>query len=210
MAIRNIPKNQATKFCSRCKKTKPTKEFSSSGNTLRKWCKDCLLKRSVYQKNNRERINANAKRYLDKHPEAREKLRKRGRTYYHSHVEEQHTRASQWRQKNTSVCLLGDIRKRVIKFCLPFDVDAKYLDSIRPQGDICPLLGIKMVQNKGVLKDNSITIDRLIPELGYIKGNVLWCCYKANRMKNNATLDELKLLTKNLGRILSKKKDHNK
>ena len=38
----------------------------------------------------------------------------------------------------------------------------------------------------------------MIPELGYIKGNVWVISNKANRIKNNATLEELRLLVKNL------------
>ena len=39
--------------------------------------------------------------------------------------------------------------------------------------------------------DNSPSIDRLIPELGYIKGNVNVISLRANIIKNNATKDEL-------------------
>ena len=39
--------------------------------------------------------------------------------------------------------------------------------------------------------DDSPSIDRLIPELGYIKGNVNVISLRANIIKNNATKDEL-------------------
>ena len=34
------------------------------------------------------------------------------------------------------------------------------------------------------------SLDRLDPNLGYIKGNVVWCAYAINRMKNDFTYEE--------------------
>lgn len=56
---------------------------------------------------------------------------------------------------------------------------------------ICPVLGIPLVLGQGKLHDNSPTLDRIIPELGYVKGNVKVISYKANRIKNNGTLADL-------------------
>ena len=39
--------------------------------------------------------------------------------------------------------------------------------------------------------DNSPTIDRIVPELGYVKGNVVVVSAKANRIKNDATITEI-------------------
>ena len=40
-------------------------------------------------------------------------------------------------------------------------------------------------------KDASPSIDRIIPTLGYVRGNVIVVSLKANRIKNDATPDEL-------------------
>lgn len=37
-----------------------------------------------------------------------------------------------------------------------------------------------------------MSIDRLIPENGYVKENIVLCIYKANTVKNDLTLSELK------------------
>jgi hypothetical protein len=55
--------------------------------------------------------------------------------------------------------------------------------------DICPLLGTPM---------KSPSLDRIIPEKGYIKGNVWVISNRANTLKNDATLQELELLVENL------------
>ena len=39
--------------------------------------------------------------------------------------------------------------------------------------------------------DYSPSIDRIIPELGYVKGNVQIICMLANRIKSNATPDQV-------------------
>ena len=58
--------------------------------------------------------------------------------------------------------------------------------------DYCPVLGIPIFFTEGNgPKPNSPSIDRLKPELGYVKGNVNVISQKANRIKNDATLEEL-------------------
>ncbi len=55
--------------------------------------------------------------------------------------------------------------------------------------DTCPLLGTPM---------QSASLDRLDPSKGYIKGNVWVISNRANTLKNDATLSELKTLVENL------------
>jgi len=76
---------------------------------------------------------------------------------------------------------------------LPFDLQIS--DIVIPKR--CPMLGMDLVQGDGKLHDASPTLDRTIPELGYVKGNVRVISYKANRAKNNLTLEEMKLMVQN-------------
>lgn len=58
--------------------------------------------------------------------------------------------------------------------------------------NLCPVLKIPMIPaTDGVFTDNSPSLDRLIPYLGYTKGNVKVISMKANRIKTNATSNEL-------------------
>ena len=68
--------------------------------------------------------------------------------------------------------------------------------------EVCPLLNIPIFIGTKTACDNSPTLDRLIPSLGYVKGNILVISDKANRIKSNATIDELMLLTDNLHNII--------
>ena len=56
---------------------------------------------------------------------------------------------------------------------------------------LCPVLGIPLFVGKGRMCDNSPSLDKLNPALGYVKGNILVMSQKANFLKNNATPDEL-------------------
>ena len=60
--------------------------------------------------------------------------------------------------------------------------------------EFCPALGIKLVVNAGGkgFKDNSPSIDRVDPSKGYVAGNVAVISFRANRIKHNATVEELK------------------
>ena len=86
---------------------------------------------------------------------------------------------------------LSHIKSKAKKNNVPFDLPVEYAMSIFT--DICPALKTKLTWTEQNGKNkNSPSLDKIIPELGYIKGNVMWLSYKANLMKNNATASELK------------------
>lgn len=60
---------------------------------------------------------------------------------------------------------------------------------------ICPVLGIKLGHEGS--RDNTLSLDRVDPSLGYVKGNVRIISHLANRWKNNMTLEDAKLLVSN-------------
>ena len=85
---------------------------------------------------------------------------------------------------------LNNIRLRAKKKGLPFDISLD--DLVFP--DTCPVLGIPIRARSGAFSDNSPSIDRIIPALGYVKGNVAIMSYRANRIKCHASLAELKAI----------------
>lgn len=66
----------------------------------------------------------------------------------------------------------------------------------------CPVLGIKLnlkIPNRGDRGDNlrnydSPSLDKIIPSLGYAKGNIWVISYRANTIKNNCTFEEIQKL----------------
>jgi hypothetical protein len=65
--------------------------------------------------------------------------------------------------------------------------------------DTCPLLGVRLTYEnfKGNAPSNYATLDRIDPNKGYVEGNVQIVSFRANTLKSNATLEELKMIVKN-------------
>lgn len=61
-----------------------------------------------------------------------------------------------------------------------------------PPDLLCPVFGIRMqIATKQSNNPHSPSVDRIDPSMGYVKGNVQVISMLANRMKNNATKDQL-------------------
>lgn len=56
----------------------------------------------------------------------------------------------------------------------------------------CPVLGIPIRMERGRQTDNSLSIDRVDPKRGYTPDNVVFVSWKVNRLKSNATLQEMR------------------
>lgn len=82
---------------------------------------------------------------------------------------------------------LCQIKSKCKKKNIPFSISEK--DIIIPE--YCPVLGIKLVMNKGKMKDDSPSIDRIITNLGYVENNVVVVSWKVNRIKNNCNILDL-------------------
>ena len=95
-----------------------------------------------------------------------------------------------WNKKHPRKRMITHTRRRARKAGIPFNL--KYTDIVIP--DICPALGIPLFRGNGRVCANSPTLDRIVPEIGYVRGNVIVVSHKANAMKNNATLEEMQRL----------------
>jgi hypothetical protein len=60
----------------------------------------------------------------------------------------------------------------------------------------CPVLGIELNYFSEVMSNNSPSLDRFDPNGGYVKGNVVVISMRANRLKMNASPDELMAIAK--------------
>jgi len=54
----------------------------------------------------------------------------------------------------------------------------------------CPLLGIELDYFAERTQENSVSFDRLDSLKGYVKGNVIICSWRGNRIKNDGTAEE--------------------
>lgn len=62
---------------------------------------------------------------------------------------------------------------------------------------VCPLLGVPITGWSGGVGDKP-SIDRIDSSKGYVPGNVWFISHRANRIKSDASADELALMAKNL------------
>lgn len=83
--------------------------------------------------------------------------------------------------------LLSAAKRRAREKNLDFNLSIN--DIILPE--FCPILDIKLEFNESIVKDNSYSIDRIDSNKGYIVGNIQIVSFKANTLKNNATIEEL-------------------
>lgn len=169
-----------SKQCYTCKETKPLSEFrpmSRSADGLMYSCKDCYNEYQVaYRKRNLEKKRGWQKKAYKKmreSPEKWERMLTKTKDYIDGHKERY---------------LLWKTRSRSKEGGIPNNLDES--DIVIPE--TCPVLGIPIERSTGKHSDNSPTVDRINPELGYVKGNVLVVSFKANRLKSNATVEELR------------------
>lgn len=85
-------------------------------------------------------------------------------------------------------------KRRAKKAGIEFSVD--WSDFMIPE--VCPLLGIPIYFSSKSFSPNNPSIDRIDSTKGYVRGNVWIISWRANMIKNNASIEELELLSMNL------------
>lgn len=94
---------------------------------------------------------------------------------------------SDWRIRNPEKTLLAAAKRSARVAKVPFNL--VIADIVIP--DACPVLGLPLSRGEGIRTGNSPSLDRLKPHLGYVKGNVMVISWRANRIKCDATFEEL-------------------
>ena len=113
------------------------------------------------------------------------------RLHYKKHVEDGTIKEYRRRARHKQRIRYQDDRVRLVDRA---KTRAKYKGvpcSIRPEDltipDLCPILGTVFQK----CSEYAMSIDEIIPGLGYVKDNVQIISMKANAMKNSATREEL-------------------
>jgi hypothetical protein len=148
-------------------------------------CANCAAKPRVHGAENR-------KRYRERHPERVAAAYSRWRTRYEKEHPDYFARfMKRWKSVHPKRYMVNKARDRAKKLGRPFDITAE--DIHVPK--VCPVLGIPLFWGDEQKSDNSPSLDCLIPVLGYVRGNIFVISTRANRIKNDATLDELEKIT---------------
>lgn len=96
-----------------------------------------------------------------------------------------------WEIKNR---LVYSARQRAKRFSLKFNISSGDFEIPK----VCPLRRVPFEVGIGQHTDDSPTLDRKDPRLGYVKGNVWVISHKANRLKGGHTPNELKTFCENV------------
>ena len=136
-----------------------------------------------YEEDNPELIKDQRSKSSKKHRDARNK---QAREYNADHRDVQQERSQRCYYKNLKRQMVSNAKHRAKRKQLPFDLIA---DDIEIPTH-CPVLGMELIWGEG-LRDESPSLDRIIPRLGYVKSNVAVISNIANKLKNNATLEQL-------------------
>lgn len=172
-----------SRICTKCGEEKPLEEFSRNKQGKygrRAFCKEC------------EHKIQNSPERLARRNELRKLRRENDEYRLARNLKDVETRHNN--EDSIKKALVRAAKARAKKKGIPFDVTIE--DFILPEK--CPLLEIPLTVGYGSSQENSYSLDKIIPDLGYVKGNVWVISNKANMIKNNASLEELKLLVKNL------------
>ena len=159
-----------TKVCTVCKQVKKMSAFYKNKATRDGYscsCKECEKERQkVYCQANKEKVAAWKKDYYQQ---------SRG------------TMAHSLRR------LLYSAKTRANKNNLPFDLTMEWLEGSIVEHCPITLQRIDWAKEQvidGKLSPNSPSIDKHIPELGYVQGNCSIMSHRGNVIKSNGTIDE--------------------
>lgn len=125
-----------------------------------------------YGKKHRKQLNEWAKQYRKENPEWARETNKRSR----QKQKKLHPEKTIW----------SELRKRARQRGILFNLNIE--DIVIPE--VCPILGIKLEFGIGRVHDASPSVDRIVPSKGYTKGNCFIISSKANRMKQENTLED--------------------
>lgn len=204
------------KICTKCQLEKEETLFykDKKGKMgLHSQCKSCLDKtkkeyrgthkheRSVYENNQnstnplwkKEKAARNARYYT--------KLKSNNSTVLVNMRDRSRTFLRNLKKNNPAYFLWKSAKHRSVKNNLPFDLSLE--DIIIPKN--CPILEIELFVGIGKTCNNSPSIDRIIPELGYVRSNIKVISHLANAMKNSASSELLEKFSKNIINYINNK-----
>lgn len=133
----------------------------------------------------RERYEYHARWLRDK--------RRKDRTWAARQVQQ----VQDYRHKYPEKYLLRNVKRRARLNDIPCTIGLE--DIVIPQ--VCPVLGIPLFMGTSKDHRNAPSVDRIIPALGYVPGNVRVISHRANNLRSNGTAAELKKVAEDAARL---------
>ena len=110
---------------------------------------------------------------------------------------------------------IANAKRRSKEKGLVFEIDINYIKELySKQSGKCyySKLPLNIVKNQesGLHDSFKMTLDRLDPEKGYVKGNVVWCAYCINSFKLNMSKDKIVEVCKAIINNFNEKEENKK
>jgi len=195
MGIRQPLNRDGTMTCRKCSVPKPTttEHFAPIKNTksgLSATCRECW--RTYHQgwkADNKERTAPRRRTlYYERHAEAQQAkrltrlalypLRVRAGVLRQGMIDRSRSKSLRFDGETLTIAyIMGWIERTPACPCCQFPIDYGY-------------------KGLGQKNDRSPSIDRIIPNLGYVIGNVALICWRCNNLKRDATPDELETIAR--------------
>lgn len=168
-----------TKQCTKCNEVKPLSSFSKGTRNASTFRGAREVGRVIYKSTCKVCDAAYAKAWRAANPDYQKRQRaKRARV---------ETLSVDPMLRSFVSCRVADAKARAAARNLPYDLDREYMLAI--WDGVCALSGVPINCHKGSMYIGSI--DRVNPELGYVKGNVQWVSWQVNRAKGEYSLEDL-------------------
>ena len=202
-----------TKVCGTCNQAKDLSMFSKTKTSPDGHYYRCKLCRKEYYEKNKEKARAKGRKYYE---ENKEDVRARNSAYYQQNKDKVRIINKAWEQKNKEKVradkqaykeqhkgtidyalrsLLAGAKSRAKINNLPFDLTLEWLETMVVSHcpiTLQPLDWTKEQIVNGRHGPSSPSIDKIIPELGYVQSNCAIVSFRGNRIKSDGTIDEFR------------------
>lgn len=138
-------------------------------------CKPCTIQKKKAEKNP-EKQRAQSRRYYSKPKGIRSRNALKGK----------------YRSSDPVFYMWKGAKDRAFRKCLDFTIEIT--DISVPE--FCPVLGMRLTANQSRLSDRSysMSLDRVDNTIGYVPGNVAVISNRANKIKRDASVQELEAI----------------
>ncbi|CAB4167489.1 hypothetical protein UFOVP858_35 [uncultured Caudovirales phage] len=165
------------KHCPHCKRDLPFASFHKDKRTssgLRCWCKECCSWKFQHQFMGTEAYQKRLRRY-----------------YENRRAVVAVDPKPQW-----VTYAMSNAKRRSKEIGVEYSLTREEITAVFP--DMCPLLGTPFVFSQGKTLPESPSLDRKDSSKGYTPDNIWVISAKANRIKSDATTDEITMVADNL------------
>jgi hypothetical protein len=139
----------------------------------------------TWYERNKESISQKNKERWANDPEYRQRVKDKTDAWRKANPDRVQEYRKGWETRTPEYTMYHNAKRRARYESIPFDIS--FTDIVIP--DTCPVLGTKFDTSN---RETSPSLDRIIPHLGYVKGNISVISMRANRLKSDATEQELR------------------